>query len=380
MTRVVIASRIFEPEGGAAAFRLAALARALTSSGYDVTVLTTRPPDADVSSTRTVKRWPVLRDRAGAVRGYVSYASFDVPLFFRLLFRRRPDVIVAETPPTTGFAVLLASWLMRRPYVYFAADILSTAAEGIGVSRVVVAILRRVEALVLKRAAHVLTVSGGVSDEVKRFGVPAEHISDVGTGVDTDLFAPAGEHRSGGDQTLVYAGTLSEIQGAGVFIDAFVTIADEFPDARLVVFGRGTEEPEMRQRAAMTPAIDFRGQVDGPEVAAWLRSARAGLASVRPRRGYDFAFATKAFSSLSCGTPVLYAGVGPTRTVIETHDLGIGVDWDVESVAAAMRRVLGTTLTDDERARISAWARANVSLDAVAAKAVAAIDDVVSGL
>lgn len=68
--RVTIASRIFRPEAGAAAFRLGALADELSERGHEVTVLTTVPPgggadDGDI----TVRRWPVLRDRSGSVRG-----------------------------------------------------------------------------------------------------------------------------------------------------------------------------------------------------------------------------------------------------------------------------------------------------------------------
>ena len=49
-TRVTIASRLFPPESGAAAFRLGALARALTDRGVWVDVVTTRPPNGLVAS------------------------------------------------------------------------------------------------------------------------------------------------------------------------------------------------------------------------------------------------------------------------------------------------------------------------------------------
>ncbi|HEY9497497.1 MAG TPA: glycosyltransferase, partial [Terrimesophilobacter sp.] len=94
-SRALIASRVFEPEGSAAAYRLGALARSLERAGYRVTVLTTRS-SVDASSTSRVRRWPVLRDKSGAVRGYLQYASFDIPLFFRLLFSPRADVVIAE--------------------------------------------------------------------------------------------------------------------------------------------------------------------------------------------------------------------------------------------------------------------------------------------
>ena len=117
---VTLATRTFTPEPTAAALRLGALARALAAGGDRVRVLTSRLAPSVASDARQgadggvdagegaglveVRRAPVLRDPTGAVRGYVSYMSFDVPLVSRLLTTPRPDVVVCEPPPTTGVA------------------------------------------------------------------------------------------------------------------------------------------------------------------------------------------------------------------------------------------------------------------------------------
>lgn len=83
--RITVVSRIFLPEPAAASFRLDALVRSLGVAGAKVTVLTTTPPPhlrGDGASTGRVRRWPVLRDKTGYVRGYLQYLSFDVPAFF----------------------------------------------------------------------------------------------------------------------------------------------------------------------------------------------------------------------------------------------------------------------------------------------------------
>ncbi|GAA2040794.1 glycosyltransferase family 4 protein [Agromyces tropicus] len=376
---VVIASRIFTPEGGAAAYRLAALRDALEADGADVTVLTSRPPGGGVPSTRRVRRWPVLRDRSGAVRGYVQYLSFDVPLLFRLWGPRRVDAIVVEPPPTTGVMVRIAARLRRVPYVYFAADVSSSAAKGIGVNPVVVRVLRRVESWVLRGAARVLAVSDGVAREVEELGVRPERIRVVGTGVDTTRFRFDPDAAAAVEPVLVYAGTMSEIQGAGVFVDAFLRIADEFPEARLRMLGSGTERDALMARAAASSAgsrIEFPGTVPGAAVAAELGRAAAGLASVRPGRGYDFAFATKTFVCGACGAPVIYAGVGPAGDRVAEARLGDRVGWDVDQVSDAMRRVLRAEPDPVERARIAGWVDAHHSSRAVSAAAVRAVREV----
>lgn len=371
----IIASRIFSPEGGAAAFRLAALARALDRAGYKTTVLTSQPPTR-VPSTRRVRRFPVLRDKGGAVRGYLQYASFDIPLFFRLLFAPRSGIIVVEPPPTTGVSVRLASALRRTPYAYFAADVSSIAAAGIGVNRGIVRVLRAVESWVLRGARIVLAVSGGVRDEIIGLGVDRDRITVVGTGVDTEIFAPDGARPDSQKPYLVYAGTMSEIQGAGVLIDAFARVAQVHPDARLLFFGQGTEEQALRARANRLAGdrIEFRGAVSGAEVARWYRGAHAVLASMAPGRGYEFAHSTKALAGLACGTPVIYAGAGVTADLVREGRLGWAVPWDVDAVTTAMNEALTSEPDPDRRKSLAEWAARNFSLNSVADASVRALD------
>lgn len=371
--RVTIASRLFRPEHGAAAYRLGVLADELKNQGYEVTVLTTRPPapfsDAAADDGGvTVRRWPVLRDKGGNVRGYIQYLSFDIPLFFRLLFSRM-DVVVVEPPTTTGIASRAACMVRRKPYVHFSADVFSTAASGIGVNKIVVALLRFMEKWVLRGAAGIIAVSEGVRLELLELGIPDELITVVGVGVDTDRFVPVDTPVT---PTFVYGGTMSEIHGAEVFVNAFGRVSAAHPEARLLMIGQGVDGPRLRALAdEIAPGqVEFRPP-QAPEVlSAAFSGAVAGLASVRPGVGYDFAYATKALAALSSGVPVIYAGVGPVAGLIEEHGFGWAVPWDVEPVAQAMAAALETPPTQDERRRAAAWIREHFSLVSVARKSV----------
>ena len=395
MTRpapVVIASRLFPPEPGAAAYRLGALARELCSRDVPVDVVTTRPPAGSAAPTdpvgTRVRRWPVLRDAGGNVRGYVQFASFDGPLLLRLLFHRRPAAVVVEPPPTTGTVVRLVSLLRRVPYVYYAGDVSSTAARGIGVSPLVVRVLTAVEGWAMSGAAEVLAVSDGVADEVRRLTRGRVPVTTVGTGVDTDVFHPCPSPGATNPEattgttsgaatrrTLVYAGTMSEIHGAEVFVRAFAAVADEFPDSTLVMYGQGAEEQTLRSLAqSLAPGrVEFRGMVSGSEVARAFSTAQAGLASLHPRVGYDYAFPTKMFAATACGAPVVYAGPGPGRAMVTDHGLGWACDWDVEQTTAALRSALSAEVSPAERERLAAGTLEHASQRAVAANAADAV-------
>ncbi|WP_193311479.1 glycosyltransferase [Georgenia satyanarayanai] len=377
---VVVATRIFAPEPAAASLRLGALVRELAAAGHRVTVLTTTTPD-DVTyvppaGVRVLRR-PVLRDRDGYVRGYVQYLSFDVPLALRLLLTRRPDVVVVEPPPTTGLVCAVVSRLRRVPVVYYAADVWSDAVVTAGMPGLVATVLRGLERVVLRSARAVLATSAGVVERVRALGAEA---TVVGNGVDTTVFHPDGPAVERERPYVVYTGTASEVHGADVFTRAMGRVLTERPDASLVFIGQGSDLAAMRRQAEeLAPgAVTFLPRMPPEEVARWIRGARASLASVLAG-AYAFAFPSKLYAAAACGTPVLFAGVGPARELVAEGRLGQAVEHDVEAVAAAMVAALDDAGGDSapaspERHRRAAWAAAHVSAAAAARRAVDVVE------
>ena len=311
--RITVVTRIFRPEAGAASLRLESLCRALTDRGHDVTVLTTTPPPTlrpqDDTGPVRVRRWPVLRDRRGYVRGYLQYLSFDIPAFLRLVFSRRPDVVIVEPPPTTGFSMRIATAIRRLPYVYYAADIWSIAAASTGAGSLVLRVVQGMERRALGGARAILAVSDGVRDEIARLA-PGATTTVVGHGVDMSIFNPQVLPLPD-EMDAVYIGTASEWHGASVLLEGLRLAAAKGVRIRTGFVGGGSEVDALRERAHewdMDDLVSFHEPVPAAAAARWLRSARFALASLRPGIGYDFAVPTKIYSALAVGTPVLYTG------------------------------------------------------------------------
>jgi glycosyltransferase involved in cell wall biosynthesis len=362
--KVVIATRLFAPEVAAAAFRLKALAGGLVAAGHQVTVLTTTPPataGTEDFPDLTVSRWPVLRDAGGNVRGYVQYASFDFPLMARLLVRSA-DVVVCEPPPTTGVLTALVCLVRRKPFYYYAADIWSDALVAINAPAPVSGLMRAMERFALRRARGVIAVSDGVGDRVHELGVPRERIKVAANGVDTEQFHPVSDVPVSGDPYFVYTGTMSEWQGADVFVRAMPQVLAKFPDAKLRFFGQGADESRLRSLAAsLAPdSVEFGGVVPPAQAARWISGATCAPVSIVPGKGYDFAKPTKIYAAAACGTPVLFAGLGASAALIEDNRLGSVADYTPESVAERMIAVLGGQDVDHEH--LVGWARENASL------------------
>jgi glycosyltransferase involved in cell wall biosynthesis len=376
---VAIVSRIYGPEPGAASFRLSALSRALRDAGANVAVLTTTPPLPYVPAAPIagidVKRFPVLRDRAGYVRGYVHYMSFDIPAFFRLLFAARCDVVVVEPPPTTGVVVRVAAALRRTPYVYYAADVWSEAVAETSAPRWVGHAVRRMEKFAYDGATAILAVSDDVADRVRSMS-PDSHVTTVGNGVDDDTFGPDGAQTTLADPYLLYVGTASEVHGAGIFVEAMPEVLRSVPRARLVFVGQGAERDRIATRAAQIApgTVTFEPRVSPDRAAEWIRGAAATLASTVP--GGYVAFPTKMLASAACGTRVVYAGGEPGRAFAQEPGVGWAADYDSTSVAAAMSAALSSQHDESQRRALSRWTRDHHSLRVVAARAAEVVAEV----
>lgn len=376
--KVVVATRLFAPEVGAAAFRLKALVDGLVREGADVRVITTTPPKDSGLFKPSYKlgRWPVLRDAGGNVRGYVQYLSFDIPAFFRLL-AVDADVVVSEPPPTTGLVVALSSKLRHRPYIYYAADVWTEALSAMDVPNVVKKVMGALEGFVLRGAAKVIAVSDPVADQVAKFGVSPDLIEVVGNGVDTAIFTPQGSVPASVKPYFVYTGTMSEWQGAGIFIEALPLVREQYPDAEIRFFGQGTDEDNLKALAAMVvpDAVHFGGVIPPAEAAEWIRGATGALVSIKPDQGYDFAKPTKIYAAAGCGTPVIFAGQGDGAGIVVDGGLGVAARYDAASVADAILAVLSDPTLAGSQSRESRiqWVTNNASLAASGRVAAAVV-------
>lgn len=370
-------TRIHLPEAAAASFRIDAVEKSVARAGGAVKVLTSALPKnkAGHDDEGTV-RVPVLRDKDGYLKGYIPYLTFDLQAGARALFGKRPDLAVVEPPPTTGMVIRIASALRRFPYVWYAADVWSDAAEATGAPGFVVSAVRFMESATIRGAAGVIAVSEGVGERVKALG--GTNIRVIPNGADTDTFNPGAkmseEELAAFGITrpfVVYAGTASEWQGAEIFAEAFAR-ANEEEDLglQLVVVGRGDSLEIMREIGKSMPERDYepmiiRDPVDPATAAGLQASARAALVSIRPGLGYDFAYPTKVLTALACGTPVLYAGAGPAREDLRNHEIGVACGYDVEQIAVALTEIAEKEPEPSLRERARTWVEENKSMRAM---------------
>jgi glycosyltransferase involved in cell wall biosynthesis len=126
---------------------------------------------------------------------------------------------------------------------------------------------------VLDRAPWVTSDATVLTEKIRSFGVPGEHILTFPYGVDTDVFAPAAPP-SGPGPLIVSNRKLEPLYRIDVVIDAFAAVREALPDAALTIGGSGSEHDRLMRRAdsgTATARIRFVGEVSHPHMPALLR-------------------------------------------------------------------------------------------------------------
>lgn len=378
---VRIVSRIFLPEAAAASFRLAGVAQALRDKGVEVEVVTTTaPPGVAADEQGRVRRFPVLRDKEGYVRGYLQYLSFDIPAFFRVLFSPRAAITLVEPPPTTGFFMRIAQRILGVPYVYYLPDLWGAASASFAPKLVVTAV-KALETFAVRGAEAVIAVNEEIAETARTMGAKSVYL--IPNGIDTDTFTSKVKPLSRAERDdngladapyFIYTGTASEWQGASIFISALAQVIDNIPH-HLVFLGKGSDWDLLKEQAEQP---DLKGRVHvlqtlpPGETARWIAGAEAGLVSIKAGAGYDHAYPTKVLSTLACGTPVIYAGPGPARVDIVDNSLGFCADYSVSSISKVFSDFDAGKSTLENREQRRQWVVNNRSLRA-SSRAVAKV-------
>ncbi|MCC7127449.1 MAG: glycosyltransferase [Microbacteriaceae bacterium] len=374
---MVIATRIFGPEISAASGILRTWAEEFHDRGVEVTVLTAKPPHGMKISDPPgvdVRRARVKRDRQQYVRGYLSYLSFDIPLAFRLLFSKRADLYIVEPPPTTVAVVRVIAALRRRPYVVRAADYWTEAAELVTNSKLIIGALKRVEAWGLNGAKRLFAAHQPLIDRFREVGIKTP-ATPIGFGADTADFRYDGQEPPE-SPTFIYAGTYSEWHGPGIFVNAMPKVLDAYPSARLKYYGNGEEREPMRvhaQKLGVGGSIEFHPPIPPNALSSILAGSTASVASLAPVAANEYALATKIYSALAAGCPVIFAGIGPTVEFFggAGHPrAGVAVGYSTTEVASAMIAAAAHPMPKAERAKLAKWSAHQFSLAAIAKRVV----------
>jgi len=301
-------------------------------------------------------------DGTFVLAGRLGPKAVDGPLYYlRLPFRiarelRRfaPAAVVAQSP-YEALAVLLA----RRLAPGRAALMLDVHGDwrtfarlyGSPARRVLAPLADRLAAVAVRRADGVRTVSAYTTGLVRELGV--EPAAEFPAYMDLEVFLGSPAVRQPDTPTALFVGVLERYKNVDRLVDVWREAAAAVPGARLRMVGDGSLRSLVEGlRGELPDSVSWDRVLTPAEVAAALDEASF---LVLPSRSEGMGrVIVEAFCR---GRPVLGAGVGGIRDLVEDGRNGVLVDpEDERELGAQLRRLLGDRA---ELERLAAGARAS---------------------
>jgi colanic acid biosynthesis glycosyl transferase WcaI len=353
--RVTLVEQYFYPEGWAGAELPQGVAVHLAQNGFHVDVLCGSdqyvPAEGNASEDpRThgvaIKRIPkIVMSKDIRERKWIRQAWFYLLSLPILLFRRPPDIYLAQTnPPLMPVIVACVAFVHRRAFVLVAMDIYP---EVMFAHRVIreTSILGRLLSMLMKwtyrRANKVIALGPTMKLRLLEKGVPEQRIriiSNWSTGAQSVIRgsqnALAAEWKLSDNNVVLYSGNLGVAHDISTPILAFGAALKDCPSLKLIFIGSGSRLQEARglvNSSGLQNAILFKELVPADRMPESI--GLATLALVTLNHGFQgLVVPSKLLGYMSRGIPTLY--IGPRSDAAELiESSGGGVVFSNEDVA-----------------------------------------------
>lgn len=302
-----------------------------------------------------IKPWPI-RPRAFGLL---------VPMLIAIL-RERPHIIHAQYLWSQYFIAFIAAKLLNVPII----------ATGHGWEVLEVPRTRfrgRIQKWFLKRTDMVILTAEYYHGSLRGI-VPRQRRVYIPRMIDTDFFRPGIPVQDliskYGQRIVTFIARLHKIKTPEKTLQAFRLALDEFPDANLLILGKGEEEQSMRKMAKdlkMEGSVHFLGEVSNVEIPRYLNASKVevrGFNPDTPELGISH------LEALACETPVLtyndYPDVG-----------GMIICLDIPEIAEALKKILRNPSFQKELGKAGRkYVIANFGIDAATDKTLAVYNNV----
>ena len=293
---------------------------------------------------------PVLR--------YLELWAGGFVLALWLILRHGVRIFVAQSP-YEGFAVAvvkkIAGWLGCRIalVVEVHGDFEKSffLERSVPFSKLYRFLMVRAARFSLGQADLLRAISSSTRQQLERWA-PGKTIIQFPAWTDIGAFLRVGRRDKGEQnlQRILYVGVLTPLKGVHQLVNAFVPIAGEFSEARLVIVGRAQNRnyaEALRRQVCnldLDERVEFRQAMAQSELAIWM-----GNAAVLVLPSSSEGLGRVIVEAMAAGTPVIGSDVGGIPDVIEDRVSGFLVPPGNEEMLSERIRWI---LENPARARI----------------------------
>jgi colanic acid biosynthesis glycosyl transferase WcaI len=355
LSRVLLHSLVFSPDGVSTAYIMTDLALELKRLGHAVTVLTTTPHyniNQEALAGQPMKRcwlgllyysecggvpvWhvklPMKGNRVWARA--VDYMRFHILSLIVSLYMIGPqDVVIATSPPLT---IGVISWLLgvrwQAPSVYKVAEVYPDLAirQGVIRGKIMIGIMRWLEQLVYSRSAMIVPIADQFRDVIHRRGVPDQKLLTIPDFVDIYMYRPlprdnpfAKKHGLLEDFIVLYGGNVGIVQDWESVLFAAQTLSS-LP-IRFVIAGDGARwawlsDEIVRRGLQNVQLLGYQSKDLMPQINASCDVAIIPMT----RTGAQDGFPSKIYTNLASARPVIVSADQNAEMAVIVKRVGCG--------------------------------------------------------
>jgi colanic acid biosynthesis glycosyl transferase WcaI len=355
LSRVLLHSLVFAPDGVSTAYIMTDLALELKRLGHSVSVLTTTPHyniNRETMANQPMQKcwlgllyysecdgipvWHVKLPMKGSrvwARA-VDYVRFHILSLIASLYTIGPqDIVIATSPPLT---IGVISWLIgirwHAPSVYKVAEVYPDLAirQGMIRGKIMIGIMRWVEQLVYSRSAMIVPIADQFRDVIRARGVPDQKLLTIPDFVDTDLYRPlprdnpfARKHGLLEDFIVLYGGNVGIVQDWESVLFAAETLSS-LP-IRFVIVGDGARwawlSEEIAKRGLQNiKLLGYQSKDLMPQINASCDVAVIPMT----RTGAQDGFPSKIYTNLASARPVIVSAEQNAEMASIVRRIGCG--------------------------------------------------------
>lgn len=357
--QILLIHQYFLQEGEGGGSRWNETARICKNKGHDVIVMTGNQHYLKASGNKLyhgkfhetvnadgvrVFSCPVYRftGRAFLFKRLLEYFSFSFVVLYCGIFiwRQRPDLIIATSPPlTVSMAAMVLSWWKRCPYVAEIRDLWPESAMDLKVltNPLLIRAALWLERLFYKNARLIVVLTPAFKEVLQtKKNIASEKLLYIPNAVD---FSLADRIVSEFDERLLrkelslnthfiitYVGAHGRANGLEILLKIAPSLKS-LPVCFLLI-GDGDQKEILKQKVVESGLdnIKFLDLMPKNEVLKYILISDLGLTILQKNETFKTIYSNKTFDYFSCRKPVLMGVDGISRELVEKADAGMYID------------------------------------------------------
>ncbi len=257
-------------------------------------------------------------------RGHWTVANLTVPPLARALLKRnRYDLVVEDINKIPFFSPLFAG---KVPVVAVVPHLFGTTVYR-ETNALAATYVYAAESLIPRvyRHCEFEVISPSTRDDLVARGLDPARVTTILCGLEHERFTLADPPPRGDTPLLVSWSRLRRYKSLDVAIRAFDLVQKELPEARLLIMGRGPDEPRLRAltgKLGLEAKVEFRGFQPWDELVRTLHRCHVFL-NPSPKEGWGLTVV----EANQCGLPVVATDAPGLRDSVRDGETGVLVPY-----------------------------------------------------